>query len=347
MTTLSSLLGSTFKGNTGTLTVGTTTVVVPSTSPSVSNVGIPTEADLRFSLPRSPVLSVGTTTTVNSTIAASVTPTTTNGDVSLAFSIPRGNLTTIGTTTTVNSTVAASVTPTTTNGDISLAFAIPRGNTTAIHGTPVIVVNPNVNPSIDVTTSSGDLTLQYSLPRASAISVGTVTTGAAGSSATVTNVGTGGDTVLNFTIPKGDTGAVSATSTDTFSNKTISSVDNTIKANETLTLAISDETTAITTGINKMKFRAPFAMTLYQIPRASLSTASTSGIPTIDINDGGVSILSTKLTIDANEVTSTTAATAAVLSDTSIADDAEITFDIDVAGTGAKGLKVTLYYRRT
>ena len=96
-----------------------------------------------------------------------------------------------------------------------------------------------------------------------------------------------------------------------------------------------------------MTFRVPFAMELYQLPRASLSTASTSGAVTVDINNGGSTIFSTNLTIDANESTSTTAATAAVLSQTSIADDSQITVDIDGAGTGARGLKITLYYRRT
>lgn len=115
---------------------------------------------------------------------------------------------------------------------------------------------------------------------------------------------------------------------------------------ESLTLALSDETTVITSGTAKVTFRAPFAWTLTKIPRASLATASSSGTPTVDINVNGSTILSTKLTIDANEKTSTTAATPAVLSSSSIADDAEITMDIDVAGTGAKGLKVTLYYKR-
>jgi len=109
---------------------------------------------------------------------------------------------------------------------------------------------------------------------------------------------------------------------------------------ETLIVAVSDETTAITTGAAKVTFRMPWAMTLSTV-RANLSTASTSGIPAIDVNEGGVSIFSTTLTIDANEKTSTTAATAAVISDASLADDAEITIDIDAAGTGAKGLKVT------
>lgn len=110
---------------------------------------------------------------------------------------------------------------------------------------------------------------------------------------------------------------------------------------EFLTIPISDETTAITTGTAKVTFRMPYAFTLTAV-RASLSTASSSGIPTFDINEGGSTILSTKLTIDANEKTSTTAATAAVISDSALADDAEITIDVDVAGTGAKGAKITL-----
>ena len=108
-----------------------------------------------------------------------------------------------------------------------------------------------------------------------------------------------------------------------------------------LGFAISDETTDITTGTAKLTARAPFAFTLTGV-RASLSTASSSGAPTFDINEGGTTILSTKLTIDANEKTSTTAATAAVISDSAIADDAELTFDIDAAGTGAKGAKIWL-----
>ncbi len=110
---------------------------------------------------------------------------------------------------------------------------------------------------------------------------------------------------------------------------------------EHIGVAVGDETTTITTGTAKVTFRMPFAMTLTAV-RANLATASSSGTPTVDINEGGTTILSTKLTIDANELTSTTAATAAVISDSALADDAEITIDIDVAGTGAKGLKVWL-----
>ncbi len=115
---------------------------------------------------------------------------------------------------------------------------------------------------------------------------------------------------------------------------------------EVLVIPISDETTTITTGTAKVTFRMPFAMTLTAV-RASLTTASTSGLPTFDINEAGSTILSTKITIDANELTSTTAATPAVISDSALADDASMTIDIDVAGTGATGAKIYLIGRRT
>lgn len=108
------------------------------------------------------------------------------------------------------------------------------------------------------------------------------------------------------------------------------------------TVAASDETTAITSGTGKLTFRMPAHVSLSEI-RASLTTAQSSGsIFTIDVNESGSSILSTKLTIDNTEKTSTTASTPAVISDADIADDSEITIDIDQVGDGtAKGVKIT------
>ena len=143
----------------------------------------------------------------------------------------------------------------------------------------------------------------------------------------------------------------SATAASTYlTTSTASSTYGTIAQAKTeyLVLAASDETTALTAGTGKVTFRMPYAMTVSSV-RASLSTAQTSGsILTVDINDSGTTILSTKLTIDNTEKTSTTAATAAVISDTALADDAEITIDIDQVGDGtAKGLKITLIGVRT
>lgn len=112
---------------------------------------------------------------------------------------------------------------------------------------------------------------------------------------------------------------------------------------EELVIACSDESTAITSGTSKVTFRMPFAFTVTEV-RASLTVAQASGsIFTVDVNEAGISILSTKLTIDNTERTSTTAATPPVISDAYLADDAEITVDVDQIGTsGAKGLKVLL-----
>ena len=78
---------------------------------------------------------------------------------------------------------------------------------------------------------------------------------------------------------------------------------------------------------------------------AYVDTAGTTNTTTIDINEAGVSILSTKITIDSTEKSSETAATPPVISDTAIAADAVVTFDIDaISTTAAKGLTVWVDY---
>ena len=139
-------------------------------------------------------------------------------------------------------------------------------------------------------------------------------------------------------------GTLSATAEDTVLMFTESG-DAGTGSHAAIQIVLGDETTAITTGTAKYTFRMPYAMTLAAGNagiRASLATASTSGLPTFDINEGGASILTTTVTIDANETTSLTAATPVIISDTALADDAEITIDIDTAGTGAKGAKIWL-----
>lgn len=120
-----------------------------------------------------------------------------------------------------------------------------------------------------------------------------------------------------------------------------------IKPTESLLIACSDEETAIDATGQKISFRMPYAFTLTAV-RASLVSACTTGTFTVDINEAGSTILSTKLTIDATETTSTTAATAAVISDASLADDALVTIDVDDVGDStAYGLKVALIGYRT
>lgn len=110
-------------------------------------------------------------------------------------------------------------------------------------------------------------------------------------------------------------------------------------------IACSNETTALTVGAARVTFRAPVAFRLASVS-ASVSVAPTGSTLVVDINNGANSVLSTKLSIDATEKTSATAATAAVIN-TSFHDftqDAEITIDIDQIGStvAGAGLKVIL-----
>lgn len=112
-----------------------------------------------------------------------------------------------------------------------------------------------------------------------------------------------------------------------------------------LVIAVSDETSNLATGTARVTFRAPCGFTLTGV-RASVNTAPVGSTIIVDINKAGTSMLTTKLSIDASELTSQTAATPAVLDATqvSVADDAEITIDIDQVGssTPGRGLKVVL-----
>jgi hypothetical protein len=157
-----------------------------------------------------------------------------------------------------------------------------------------------------------------------------------GTSSPVTlNSSTGTD----VTIVAGSKVSLSATS----SALTISTKPDTLN----FMLAASDETSNLTTGTAKITFRAPHAMTLVGI-RASVNTAPVGSTIIVDVNEAGTSIFSTRLSIDASEKTSITAAVPPVFSDTAIANDAEFTVDIDQIGssTAGKGLKITLYYTK-
>jgi hypothetical protein len=107
-------------------------------------------------------------------------------------------------------------------------------------------------------------------------------------------------------------------------------------------------------GDSQSCWAAPVAGTLLAV-KGHVFTASTSGNPTFMVhkkllaNDSLVDMLSTALTIDANERDSSTAETAAVVSTTEgvadfVAGD-ELCLDIDTAGTGTKGDVVYLIIR--
>jgi hypothetical protein len=117
---------------------------------------------------------------------------------------------------------------------------------------------------------------------------------------------------------------------------------------DVIVIPVGDESTPLTAGTNKVRFRMPFAATLLAV-RANVNTAPTGSTLIVDVNEAGASVLGTKLSIDATEFSSTTAASAATITDSNLADDAEISIDIDQIGStvAGAGLKVSLFVRRS
>jgi len=123
--------------------------------------------------------------------------------------------------------------------------------------------------------------------------------------------------------------------------------DNTIYSES---YALSDEDTDLTTGTAKLKFRLPFDMTPTDL-RIGVGTAPTGSTIIVDINKAGATTINNKLSIDASEKTSVTAAVPFDFGGTGHTDwydDTEITVDIDQVGSTIKGagLKLTLYYTK-
>lgn len=114
---------------------------------------------------------------------------------------------------------------------------------------------------------------------------------------------------------------------------------------ESIIVAAGGETEEIVAGEKILTFRMPYALNL-QYVRASLTSASSDGDIVVNVDQNGATILGSKISIDVTELTSTTAATQPTVTVTALADDAEITIDVQSAGTGARGLKVTLVGRR-
>ena len=216
-------------GQAATITVGSTTTGSAGTNASVTNSGTSSAAVLDFVIPRgadgapgadgqdgapgadgqAATITVGTTTTGSAGTNASVTNTGTSSAAVLDFVIPRGAdgapgadgadgapgadgqaaTITVGTTSTGNPGTSASVTNSGTSSAAVFNFVIPRG-----------------------ADGQNGTNGQDGAPGAAAtITVGSTTTGGAGTNASVTNSGTSSAAVLDFVIPKGDTGDTGAT----------------------------------------------------------------------------------------------------------------------------------------
>ena len=109
-------------------------------------------------------------------------------------------------------------------------------------------------------------------------------------------------------------------------------------------VSLTAEDGDLTVADNLAQIRMPFAFELSELPRAFCNTAPTGANLQFDIEEAGSTIFSTKLEIDATEKTSTTATTPCVLSDTTLADDAIISFNCDQIGStlAGAGIKIVL-----
>lgn len=116
-------------------------------------------------------------------------------------------------------------------------------------------------------------------------------------------------------------------------------------------IKVFDDATALSTGDGKLIFGVDDNMDAWRLIDADayVTTVSSSGAPTVQIRNvtAAVDMLSTSITIDANEFTSYTAATPPVVnaSNAKVAAGDRIAIDVDGAGTDAKGLGVWLEFQ--
>ena len=180
-------------------------------------------------------LSIGTITTGAAGSSASATITGTAPNQTLSLTIPRGDTgstgsagaagaaatVSVGTVTTGAAGSSASVSNSGSSSAAVLDFSIPRGDA----GTQVQLRNSGGYVQWKYTTDASwtnlvalaDITGPQGIQGPATITVGTTTTLAGGSSATVTNSGTTTDLILDFGVPRGTFGDAQTLSTVTAS----------------------------------------------------------------------------------------------------------------------------------
>lgn len=113
-----------------------------------------------------------------------------------------------------------------------------------------------------------------------------------------------------------------------------------------ISAATSDIESDLSNGTDKAIFFMPYNMELTEI-FAGLGTVCSGSIFITDINLNGTTILSTKISIDAGENTSLTAATPPAISTSTLPKGGKITVDFDQVGAIDTGKAHTVYLKGT
>jgi hypothetical protein len=147
------------------------------------------------------------------------------------------------------------------------------------------------------------------------------------------------------------TAAETTTGTDTGRAVTPDGLAGSVYGKRVIQIKVFDDATAVATGDGKIIFCISSELNGYNLVDADayVTTVSSSGTPTVQIRNvtDSQDMLSTVITVDANEYTSYTAATAPVINASydDVATGDIIAIDVDVAGTGTKGLGVILTFQ--
>lgn len=215
-------------GEAATIAVGSVSTGTPGSSASVTNSGTSSAAVLDFVIPRGDTGAQG----IQGVQGAQGVPGAdgAKGDkgdtgatgASGSQGIPGTAATVaVGTVSTGAAGSSVAVTNSGTSSAAVLNFTIPQG----LKGDTGATGSQGAKGDTGATGAKGDTGTQGIPGTAATVSIGTVTTGVAGSSATVTNSGTSSAAVLNFSIPQGATGAAGTSGTTgyTLQMRTVSS----------------------------------------------------------------------------------------------------------------------------
>ncbi len=260
-----------------------------------------------------PTLGVASATTINKvTITAPATGSTLTIADGFTLTVS-ANATVSGTNTGDQTNISGNAATVTTNANLT-GPVTSVGNATTISAG--VVTNAMLAGSIDLATK---------------------VTGVLGSTH-------GGAGAVSGILKANGSGTVSAAASGTDYVVPGAAVSVGVVVTEPWSFAVSDETTALTTGAAKLTDRAPYAFTPVSV-KASVSTAPTGAAITADVKKNGVSIFTTIVSIDIGATTSVGSAAPSVLvGGVTFAADDVITIDIDQVGStipGA-GLKVQI-----